>query len=192
MIKKIKKISAPIYNINEEGLIANRDYANGRLIPAIVISSEEDEYIKEVIKLHSTMPLGDIVIQWGGTIRSLFSADKWMLYLTFLTPTSYTCCIVFSLKEHYSVIDAILQSRGLRISFGYKGDKVSQLDINNNITIEVPYTGIDSKWEKTLIQIVKSKMRKHKVQKKELNKRTKEYIKQMRDLLNTRFTYNIE
>ena len=43
----IKKISAPIYNINEEGLFANRDYADGRLIPSIVISSEEDDYIKE-------------------------------------------------------------------------------------------------------------------------------------------------
>ena len=44
----IKKISAPIYNINEEGLFANRDYADGRLIPSIVISSEEDDYIKEI------------------------------------------------------------------------------------------------------------------------------------------------
>ena len=47
----IKKISAPIYNINEEGLFANRNYADGRLIPSIVISSEEDDYIKEIIKL---------------------------------------------------------------------------------------------------------------------------------------------
>lgn len=51
----IKKISAPIYNINEEGLFANRDYADGRLIPSIVISSEEDDYIKEIIKLHSNI-----------------------------------------------------------------------------------------------------------------------------------------
>ena len=31
----IKKISTPIYNINEEGLFASRDYADGRLIPSI-------------------------------------------------------------------------------------------------------------------------------------------------------------
>lgn len=54
----IKKISAPIYNINEEGLFANRDYADGRLIPSIVISSEEDNYIKEIIKLHSNISMG--------------------------------------------------------------------------------------------------------------------------------------
>lgn len=44
----IKKISTPIYNINEEGLFASRDYADGRLIPSIVISSKEDDYIKEI------------------------------------------------------------------------------------------------------------------------------------------------
>ena len=48
----IKKISTPIYNINEEGLFASRDYADGRLIPSIVISSKEDDYIKEIIKLN--------------------------------------------------------------------------------------------------------------------------------------------
>jgi len=49
----IKKISTPIYNINEEGLFASRDYADGRLIPSIVISSKEDDYIKEIIKCNS-------------------------------------------------------------------------------------------------------------------------------------------
>lgn len=160
----IKKISASVYNINEEGLFANRDYADGRLIPAIVISSENDDYIKEIIKLHSTISLGDIMVQWGGTLRSLFDSDKWILHLTFSNPANYVFCIIFSLKEHYSIIDAIFQSRGLRISYGHKGDKVSQ--VNNNIIIEVPDTGIDSKWEKTLTKIVKDKVRKAKIPKK--------------------------
>ena len=51
----IKKISTPIYNINEEGLFASRDYADGRLIPSIVISSKEDDYIKEIIKLQTEL-----------------------------------------------------------------------------------------------------------------------------------------
>jgi hypothetical protein len=60
----IKKISTPIYNINEEGLFASRDYADGRLIPSIVISSKEDDYIKEIIKLHSNISMGDVEVQW--------------------------------------------------------------------------------------------------------------------------------
>lgn len=186
----IKKISAPIYNINEEGLFANRDYADGRLIPSIVISSEEDDYIKEIIKLHSNISFGDVVVQWGGTLSSLFGTDKWILNIKFCKPIDYNFNIAFSLKNHYSIIDAIFQSRGLRISYGQQGEKVSQ--INNLIIIEVPDTGIDSKWEKTLVKIIKGKMRKLKIPRKKLDKATQEQIKKMREILNIRLKHNID
>ena len=123
----IKKISTPIYNINEEGLFASRDYADGRLIPSIVISSKEDDYIKEIIKLHSNISMGDVEVQWGGTLSSLFNADRWILNIRFYKPIDYNFSIVFSLKNHYSIIDAIFQSKGLRIAYGHKGEKVSQV-----------------------------------------------------------------
>ena len=105
----IKKISTPIYNINEEGLFASRDYADGRLIPSIVISSKEDDYIKEIIKLHSNISMGDVEVQWGGTLSSLFNADRWILNIRFYKPIDYNFSIVFSLKNHYSIIDAIFK-----------------------------------------------------------------------------------
>lgn len=144
----IKKISTPIYNINEEGLFASRDYADGRLIPSIVISSKEDDYIKEIIKLHSNISMGDVEVQWGGILSSLFNTDRWVLNIRFYKPIDYNFSIVFSLKNHYSIIDAIFQSKGLRIAYGHKGEKVSQ--VSNHIIIEIPDTGIGLKWEKTL------------------------------------------
>ena len=44
----IKKISTPIYNINEEGLFPSKDYANGRIIHSIVINSKEDKVINDL------------------------------------------------------------------------------------------------------------------------------------------------
>ena len=149
----IKKISTPIYNINEEGLFASRDYADGRLIPSIVISSKEDDYIKEIIKLHSNISMGDVEVQWGGTLSSLFNADRWILNIRFYKPIDYNFSIVFSLKNHYSIIDAIFQSKGLRIAYGHKGEKVSQ--VSDHIIIEIPDTGISPKWEKTPIEMYK-------------------------------------
>lgn len=184
---KIKKISTPIYNINEDGLFASRDYAEGRLIPSIVISSEEDDYIKEIIKLHSNISMGDIEVQWGRTISS-FNDDKWFLNIRFNKPIDYNFSISFSLKNHYSIIDAIFQSRGLRIAYGHKGEKVSQ--VSNHIIIEVPDTGIDSKWEKTLNKIIKNKMRRLKIPRTELDKVTQEQINKMREFLNNRFKHN--
>ena len=174
----IKKISTPIYNINEEGLFASRDYADGRLIPSIVISSKEDDYIKEIIKLHSNISMGDVEVQWGGTLSSLFNADRWILNIRFYKP----------LKNHYSIIDAIFQSKGLRIAYGHKGEKVSQ--VSDHIIIEIPDTGISPKWEKTLSRIIKNKMRRLKIPRKELGKATQEQINKMREILNIRFKHN--
>ena len=184
----IKKISTPIYNINEEGLFASRDYADGRLIPSIVISSKEDDYIKEIIKLHSNISMGDVEVQWGGTLASLFNADRWILNIRFYKPIDYNFSIVFSLKNHYSIIDAIFQSKGLRIAYGHKGEKVSQ--VSDHIIIEIPDTGISPKWEKTLSRIIKNKMRRLKIPRKELGKATQEQINKMREILNIRFKHN--
>ena len=49
---KIKTSKVPIYTIQEEGLVANRDYAEGRFLPAIVINSNTDNYLKEIVELH--------------------------------------------------------------------------------------------------------------------------------------------
>lgn len=61
--------------------------------------------------------------------------------------------IVFSLKDHYNIIDAIIQSKGLLISYGSKGDKVSMA--KKRISLEIPITGIERKWEKTLQRIIR-------------------------------------
>lgn len=48
---KIKTSKVPIYIVQEEGLVANRDYAEGRFLPAIVVSSDTDNYLKEIIEI---------------------------------------------------------------------------------------------------------------------------------------------
>ena len=62
--------------------------------------------------------------------------------------------------------------------------------MSNHIIIEIPDTGIGPKWEKTLIKIIKNKMRKLKIPKKELGKATQEQINKMREILNIRFKHN--
>ena len=89
----------PIYNINEEGLFASRDYADGRLIPSIVISSKEDDYIKEIITLHSNISMGDVEVQWGGTLSSLVNADRWILNIRFYKPIDYNLSLIHISKN---------------------------------------------------------------------------------------------
>lgn len=72
----------------------------------------------------------------GWNIVTLFNVDRWTLNIRFYKPIDYNFSIVFSLKNHYSIIDAIFQSKGLRIAYGHKGEKVSQ--VSDHIIIEIP------------------------------------------------------
>lgn len=182
---KIKTSKVPTYIIQEEGLVANRDYAEGRFLPAIVIKSNTDNFLKEIVELHRSIPSGDIEIQWAGLIESGFNINKWILNIKFNSPIKYEMNIVFSLKDHYNIIDAIIQSKGLLISYGSKGDKVSMA--NKRISLEIPITGIESKWEKTLQKIIRKKCKKHKAPKSDLKKCVEEHIKAMREFTNTQF-----
>ena len=87
-----------------------------------------------------------------------------------------------------AIIDVIFQSKGLRIAYGHKGENVSQ--VSDHIIIEIPDTGISPKWEKTLSRIIKNKMRRLKIPRKELGKATQEQINKMREILNIRFKHN--
>lgn len=182
---KIKTNKAPIYIIQEEGLVANRDYADGRFIPAIVVNSKTDNYLKEIIELHSSITTGDIEIQWSGLIESYFNINKWILNVKFLKPAKYEMNIIFSLEEHYFIIDSILRSRGLLLSYGCKGDKVSSLE--KRISLEVPITGIETRWENVLKKVVRRIYKKHKLPKSDLNKCVEEHIKAMREFTSSRF-----
>ncbi len=182
---KIKTSKVPLYTIQEDGLVANRDYAEGRFLPAIVINSDTDNYLKEIIEIHNSITSGDIEIQWAGLIESYFNINKWILNIKFKNPIKYEMNVVFSLKDHYNLIDAILQSKGLLISYGSKGDKVSS--INKRISLEIPMTGIAAKWENLLKKIIREKYKKHRIPKSELNKCIIEHIKAMREFTNTQF-----
>lgn len=182
---KIKTSKVPIYTIQEEGLVANRDYADGRFIPAIVVNSKTDNYLKEIVELHNSIPTGDIEIQWEGIMESYFNIDKWILNIKFFNPTKYEMNIIFSLEEHYFIIDTILRSRGLLISYVSKGDKVSSIE--KRISLEIPNTGIESKWEKVLKKVIRKIYKKHKIPKSDLNKCVEDHIKAMREFTNSRF-----
>lgn len=182
---KIKTSKVPTYIIQEEGLVANRDYAEGRFLPAIVINFNTDSFLKEIVELHRSIPSGDIEIQWAGLIESGFNINKWILNIKFSSPIKYEMNIVFSLKDHYNIIDAIIQSKGLLISYGSKGDKVSMA--KKRISLEIPITGIERKWEKTLQRIIRKTCKKHKVPKSDLKKCVEEHIKAMREFTNTQF-----
>ena len=150
---KIKRFKNNTYDILENGLISHPELGEGRFIPALVVNSVYDKKLKELIEIHQDTPPGDTVSYWTKP-TSFFKAKTWHLHIEFSKPMSYKFQIEFDLKKSYSLIDAILISQATYLSFGNKGDKVSEMK-NQMILVEIPEIGeIRKVWDKTLDNIL--------------------------------------
>lgn len=157
---KIKTNNSPLYTIAEEGLISNFDLAEGRMIPAVVLkNNNEDKTLENLIKIHIDTPPGDVTVTWSLPLNPLIRNKYWELFLQFSKPVECELTIRFDLEKEHRIIDAIIHSRGLYLSYGDIGDKVSQIK-NRAILIEVPNTGIDSIWNKKIRDVLIKKYRK--------------------------------
>lgn len=184
---KISKSKAPIYTIQENGLISDPNWAEGRLIPAVVLNSSMDNNLKELLKVHiASGGQGDVIVQWGSSLSQFFKPKSWVLLITFTKPMEFSFIIEFTLAKHSSIIDAIIQSRGLHILYGFAGDKISKRTSEDMVLIEVPDTNQDSKWNATLKDVIKYKLKKQNISKKELNNEVEKQIREMREILHFR------
>ena len=176
------------YVIVEDGLLSNLEMGEGRMIPAIVIKSIRGENrLQELINVHKDTPPGDVIVNWGKPTNRLFRNDKIYLHIQFVQPVELVLQIEFKVKEHYSLIDAITQSRGLFLGLGEKGEKVSmKIQEGEMISLEVPDTGFDSKWNKMLNDNLRKKFKRQGVPKKQLKEAVKDHINHMREILSIR------
>lgn len=182
---KIKKINSNNYFIKENGLISRPTLGEGRMIPALVVDSDNDNGLEELLKIHKDSPPGDVIVQWGSPFSQVLRKKVWYLDIEFSQPLEFKFQINFNLKEDYSLIDAILQSRGLCLTQGKEGEKVFQKQ-DEMILVEVPDTHIDTLWEKTLDETLRKKFRKSGIPKKYIKNEIIEHKNKMREILNLR------
>jgi hypothetical protein len=183
---KIKMNSSPLYNIAEEGLISNFDLAEGRMIPAVVLKNNNgDKTVENLVKIHLDTPPGDVIVTWGSPLNPLIRNKYWDLFLQFAKPVECEFSIRFDLEKEHRIVDAIIHSRGLYLSYGDVGDKISQMK-NGSILIEIPNTGVDSNWNKKIRDILIRKYRKNfkKKSKKELGQLADYEINEFRKISN--------
>jgi hypothetical protein len=182
---EIKKTNCPNYSIQENGLIGSSILGEGRMIPALVLNCENDSTLSDLIDVHLNTDSGDVIVQWGSPLNFFVRNKIWTLNVKFSKPMEFEFNIDFDLEKHYSIIDAIFQSRGLYIGYGFVGDKVSKVT-DKLILIEVADTKIDKKWNDKLFDVLKKRFRKNGANKKELNREVNAHLKKMREILTTR------
>jgi hypothetical protein len=179
---KAFKINHDIFEIVGNGAISTVSLGEGRLIPAIIIDITENKEIYELFKLHNQTPPGDATMLW-----SMIKNDKGKLVLNFefINPLLTKFGIKFHLDEHYSIVDGIIQSRGLYLQLGKEGDKIFN-NADGRILVEVPNMNFDDIWRDMLNKILKRKYKSLLIEKKFINLAIQEHISKMREFWHIR------
>lgn len=178
------KIDYPIFKVVANGGLSDPHRGEGRIYPALVLDIGVNSEIKELFKLHKDMPSGDTQINWGMP-NTFFKPKSVFLSLVFIKPMKISFGIEFDIKSQYSLVDGIIQQRGVILVSGKTGDKISGL-INESIIAVVPKLDFDQTWNKILQDTLRDKYRKMGASKKDAQKNIIEHIKNMREFWDIR------
>jgi hypothetical protein len=176
---KIENSKLRTFSYAEEGLLSSHKIGEGRLIPVLVLDVEENQDIIDLIKMHDSITAGDATITW---VQDLHNRKDFILRIKFTKPMQISFGIRLNISEDYTLIDGIIQSKGVFIQTGKKGDKVSKSLNENKILIEVPDTGIKSIWFQMLNKTLISNYKKMGFPRKEAKDIAQDHIIKMREL----------
>ena len=177
-----------VYTVQENGLVSVPEWAEGRLIPAVVLNCKAGGIeLKDFLSAHvSSSEPGDATTQWAQPVKIFSKTKYWLLTVQFHKPREFSFIIEFTLNDHPALIDAIFQSRGLYILYGFPGDKISKRTNEDMVLMEIPDLSQDKQWNLTLKEIIKTRFRKQGVDKRNINSWVDKRIKEMREILHYR------
>jgi|SRR3989339_271047 len=180
---KIERSKLLTLSYVEEGLISSENVGEGRMIPALVLDVGDNSDIKDLIKSHLSIDSGDASMCW---IQDFYDRRFFILRIKFLKPMQIIFGIRFNIATDYSLIDGIIQSKGLYIKTGQKGDKISKSLDSDMILIEVPDTGVKRIWDEMLLNTLIKDFKKRKYSRKESKDMALNHISKMREMWKVR------
>jgi hypothetical protein len=176
---KIERKGLRIFSYAEEGLISSSNVGEGRMIPTIVLDVEDNQDIIDLLKMHNSIPSGDATMNW---IQDFFNRKDFIFKLIFVKPMQIEFGIRFNIAKDFALIDGIIQSKGLYLQTGKKGDKISKKITDDRILIEVPDLGVKDGWNKLFLKALIDKYRKKGFSKKESKEASMQHMTRIREL----------
>ncbi len=158
------------------GAIASGDTAEGRNIPVLILDCVSHKNIINLIQLHQDSMPGDVLCTWGINKKYAF------LILQFERPVSVKFGIKFDLETQGSLADGIVQSCGVYIQTGKRGDSiVNNLD-SAKLLVEVPPRTKIPSWDEKLTGAISKRLRKEGLSRKEARLASKQFLERMREI----------
>jgi hypothetical protein len=170
---------ARVVPIVGDAAIATPGVGHGRLIPLIILDTTSRPDLAEVIKAQVHLPAGEVIVQWGVLPKR---HDHIVLFLEFQRPTERAAVVEFNIVKQGILVEHILQSNGLYIQAGKPGDRLKH-DLNQpKMLIEVPDTGIRTRWDKLYFDAVVDRARKDGLSRRDAKEAARVFIGEIREL----------
>lgn len=175
---RIETVKIRKFSFVEEGLRSHEGIAEGRMIPALVLDVEENQDIIDLFKVHESIVAGDVVMNW---VQDFFNRKELIFKMTFSRPMKIEFGIRFLIEEDFPLIDGIIQSKGLYLRSGKKGEKISQVE-TDTILVEVPDMKMKVIWNEMLTKTLTKKYKSKGYTKTESKDIAKKHIESMREV----------
>jgi hypothetical protein len=128
-----------------DGSIANVNFADGRLIPVLIIDTSTRPDIVDLVKAQEEQPPGDVKSIWGRVSKSKRFIS---LILDFERPSHAVVILEFDIIKQGILVESILTVQALYLQPGQPGDKVSSTRSTSSIIAEIPDAGFREVWNK--------------------------------------------
>lgn len=139
---KAKK-SDILTNVVATATIASTGIANGRNIPVIIVKSDIDNKIDELIKIHQFVKNGCCESLWAVTNGYEYA----MLILSFSSPIEQRIILFFDIIKQGLSVDQILYTKCMYLMTGDEDTRLSLNIDKPRLFLEVTCEGVSANWD---------------------------------------------
>lgn len=181
--KKVKTGNIPIVTIVSSSLVMERNLADGRSIPLIIMETTDYPEIQRAIELHKATEQGDVSLTWGKTPDSKYV----VLVVEAISPVEIKYMIGFEVSEHYGLLDMVLKTHLLFVQAGKEGDRITSTFNKPRILLELPITDFEPEIFRLIKKAKRKRFKRLKVKRKDLKEVIEQFDKEWENFTSKRF-----
>lgn len=162
-----------------DGAIGNPDWADGRLIPVLILDCSDHKALEDLIIAHKDTPPGDVTLMWGWKI---LRKKEVFLTFNFHQPIKTSATLAFNVTDQGNIVDWIINVRGVYLQPLSSGTKVSHGIDKPKILVEIPPIATLPNWKKIYRRSLEESYKKHGLSRSQLNAAIDEYLERIREI----------
>jgi hypothetical protein len=134
-----------------DGALAGAAFADGRLLPVLILETSKRSDVSEVLRIHRFIPVGDAQFRWA---LSRDTDDGVALWMRFVRPIEVELLLQFSIERQAILVEGMLSGGGVWLQEGSPGDRLATTLEAERLAVELPDVGFRAEWDRFLLRRV--------------------------------------